>query len=116
MHGLRRPETAPALNLRPEAKPLSYQPRPIPTAGVPLSPEVLDLTEELARNAHDIWAQQRLADGWKYGPRRNDATKEHPCLVPYEQLPESEKAYDRNAALETLRAIIALGYRVVKAS
>jgi len=68
----------------------------------------------LARNAHDIWARQRLADGWRFGPRRDDAKKEHPCLVPYEDLPESEKVYDRSAAMETLKAILALGYRIMK--
>jgi len=91
-----------------------YEPEPIPTGGVKLSPEILELTERLAKNAHDIWARQRLADGWNYGPHRDDAAKEHPCLVPYENLPESEKQYDRNAALETLKAVLALGYCIEK--
>src|SRR5437870_1347323 len=60
----------------------------------------------------DLCAQQRLADGWTYGPRRDDSAKKHPCLVPYEELPESEKEYDRHAALGTLKAILALGYRI----
>jgi ryanodine receptor 2 len=93
---------------------MTYQPQPIDTAGVTLPGELLLLTERLAEHAHDVWARQRLADGWTYGPQREDARKEHPCLVPYDQLPESEKQYDRNAALETLKAILALGYRVVK--
>ncbi len=91
-----------------------YNPEPIPTGGVSLSPEVLQLTERLAKNTHDTWARQRLADGWKYGPRRDDAAKEHPCLVPYEDLPESEKQYDRCTALETLKAVLVLGYRIEK--
>jgi len=69
----------------------------------------------LAKNSHDIWANQRLKEGWKYGPGRNDDLKEHPCLVPYEELPESEKEYDRNAAIMTLKAITALGYKIIKA-
>jgi hypothetical protein len=89
-----------------------YRPEPIPTADVQLTPEILHLTELLARNAHDHWARQRLADGWVYGARRDDGRKEHPCLIPYEDLPESEKEYDRAAALETLRAVLALGYRI----
>lgn len=68
-----------------------YEPEPIPTGGVQVSPEILELSEHLARNAHDIWARQRLADGWNSGPGRDDAAKEHPCLVPYKDLPESEK-------------------------
>ncbi len=93
-----------------------YEPEPIPTGGVQLSPEILELTERLAKNAHDIWALQRLADGWSHGQRRDDAAKEHPCLIRYEDLPESEKQYDRNAALETLKAVLALGYRIEKSA
>jgi hypothetical protein len=76
----------------------------------------LELTERLAENAHDIWAQQRLTEGWTYGPERNDKQKNHPCLIPYADLPDSEKQYDRNAALETLKAIVALGYRIERES
>jgi len=67
----------------------------------------------LAENAHDVWAKQRLADGWRYGPTRSDNKKEHPCLIPYGELPESEKEYDRTMAAATLKAVIALGYRIV---
>lgn len=93
---------------------MSYQPRPIDTSTVTLTDEILELTELLAENAHDIWARQRMAEGWQYGPERNDERKEHPDLVPYGQLPDSEKEYDRSAALETLKAIVALGYLIVK--
>jgi hypothetical protein len=91
---------------------MTYEPVPIDTSDISLPPKVLDLTEALARNAHEIWARQRIEDGWRYGPKRDDSRKEHPCLVPYEQLPESEKQYDRNAAMQTLKAMLALGYQV----
>ncbi len=91
-----------------------YQPQGIDTARVDLSKEILALTERLAENAHDIWARQRMQDGWQYGASRNDEKKEHPCLVPYDQLPESEKQYDRQTAMESLKAIVALGYRIEK--
>ncbi|MDD5275120.1 MAG: RyR domain-containing protein [Methylovulum sp.] len=90
----------------------AYQPKPIDTSKVTLSPEVLALTEQLAENAHDLWAAQRLADGWRLGDVRDDANKLHPCLIAYAQLPESEKEYDRQAAMETLKAIVALGYEI----
>jgi hypothetical protein len=93
---------------------MNYTPRPADTSSVRLSDDVLRLTELLAKNAHEVWAQERMAQGWKYGPARSDATKEHPCLVPYEDLPESEKEFDRNTAMETLKAISAMGYRIVK--
>ena len=93
---------------------MSYDPKPIDTSGVLLPPDVAELTERLAENAHDIWAKQRLSDGWRHGPKRDDTTKEHPCLVPYGELPDSEKVYDRKMAMETLKVIQALGYRIVK--
>ena len=91
---------------------MSYIPRPIDTSGIVLTKDILDLTELLAENTHDTWAVQRLREGWCYGPKRDDARKEHPCLIPYKELPESEKEYDRNTAMETIKAIIALGYRI----
>lgn len=93
---------------------MEYRPHPISTSGVELSPEVQGLSEQLARNAHEIWARQRLTEGWKWGPRRNDAAKEHPCLIPYDDLPESEKVYDRAMVTETLKSILALGYQIEK--
>lgn len=93
---------------------MSYEPEPIDTSRIALNPEIEELTELLAKNAHDNWARQRMVEGWQYGPSRDDTRKEHPCLVPYEQLPDSEKEYDRKSAMETLKAIIALGYQVVK--
>jgi ryanodine receptor 2 len=90
----------------------TYRPAPLATSQVDLPPDVLALTEQLARHAHEVWARQRLLDGWTWGPSRDDLRKQHPCLIPYEELPESERQYDRNAALETVRAILALGYRI----
>ncbi len=93
---------------------LAYRPDPIDTSGVELSDDVLALGELLARNTHDVWARQRLADGWRYGPRRDDGRREHPDLVAYDELPESERQYDRDTALQTLKAIVALGYRITR--
>lgn len=95
---------------------LNYRPTPIDTSQVELPREVLDLTEALARNAHEIWAAQRFATGWTHGSVRDDNAKTHPCLVPYDSLPESEREFDRETALGTLKAIIALGFRIEKAA
>jgi hypothetical protein len=94
---------------------LQYQPKPIDTAHVQLAPDIQPLVERLAEHNHDLWGQQRLAGGWQYGPKRDDQSKQHPCLVPYSELPESEKDFDRNAAVGTLKAIVALGYRIERA-
>lgn len=92
----------------------SYKPAPQDTSSVELSPELIELTEVLARNTHEVWAQTRIAQGWRYGPERNDAEKLHPCLVPYEELSEEEKEYDRNTAMETIRLIVSFGYKIGK--
>jgi len=92
---------------------MKYQPRPIDTSTVRLPQELSELGESLAKNAHDVWAVQRLSEGWVYGPVRDSAKKEHPCLVPYEDLPESEKEMDRVMVAETLKCIVALGHRIV---
>ena len=92
---------------------MSYQPKPISTEGVNLPAGLLPLTERLAENAHDLWAAQRIAQGWRFGPHRDDVQKLHPCLVPYADLPDSEREYDRITALGTLKAILKLGYLIV---
>lgn len=91
-----------------------YIPKPIDTEDVVLPAELLELTEKIAENVHENWAIGRVKEGWVYGEERNDARKTTPCLVPYDQLPESEKAFDRNTALQTLKLIVALGYRIEK--
>ena len=93
---------------------MSYQPSPIDINGVILSPELQQLSERLAENTHDRWAAQRIAQGWTYGPQRDDAKKQHPCLVPYADLPDMEKEYDRITSLGTLQAILKLGYQIVQ--
>jgi len=93
---------------------MKYDPNPIDTDLVTLSPELVELTERLAEHVHDIWARQRISDGWTFGPRRDDKAKIHPCLIPYAQLPDSEKRYDRETAMQTLKAIVSLGYRIDK--
>lgn len=92
----------------------TYIPQPVDTTSVTLPEELKPLAEEMAKNVHEIWSQTRISQGWTYGPERNDAEKKHPCLVPYEELPEEEKVYDRNTSLETLRFILAEGFIINK--
>lgn len=89
-------------------------PRPADTSEVRLPEELLPLIEEMARNVHEVWAQNRMNDGWTYGVRRDDNAKKHPCLVPYEELPESEKEYDRATSQETLKLILKSGFEISK--
>lgn len=91
-----------------------YKPKPIDTKGVALPQELLELTEKIAENVHENWAAGRIAEGWMYGENRDDVKKTTPCLVPYSELSESEKEYDRNTAIQTLKLIVALGYKIEK--
>lgn len=78
-----------------------------------LPPELFAMTEQIAERIHDLWAANRRREGWRYGAHRNDLTREHPCLVPYAELPDHEKQYDRDTAFGTLRTILDLGYRIL---
>ena len=92
-----------------------YTPNPIDTTDVTLPVELVALTEQIAENVHDVWAASRIKEGWTYGETRDNAAKTTPCLVPYGDLPEVEKEYDRNTAFETLKLIYKLGYCIQKA-
>ena len=91
---------------------MSYTPKPIDVSHVTLSSELNELIERVAENVHELWAQQRMKDGWSWGPKRDDAAKQHPGLVPYSELSDSEKDYDRITTRGVLESILALGYRV----
>jgi len=91
-----------------------YIPNPIDTSDITLDEGLTALVEQMARNVHEVWAQSRISQGWTWGPQRDDTLKTHPDLVPYEDLTEVEKQYDRDTATATLKLIIKLGYNINK--
>ena len=91
-----------------------YTPHPIETNHIELPDDLLELTERIAENVHENWAANRIADGWIYGENRDNEKKTTPCLVPYSELSDEEKEYDRVTAIQTLKLIVALGYRIGK--
>lgn len=93
---------------------MTYSPNTIDTSGIRLTSDLEQLVEKLAQNNHDHWARKRIDEGWSYGQTRNDNEKTHPDLVPYDQLSEAEKEYDRKTIVEALKVIVALGYEVKK--
>ncbi|MGM9840837.1 MAG: RyR domain-containing protein [Candidatus Limisoma sp.] len=93
---------------------MEYTPKPIDTSAVELPAELEPLVEQMAKNVHEVWAQKRMEEGWRYGEKRDDELRLHPCLVSYEQLPEIEKEYDRSTALGTLKLIMKLGFSIEK--
>ena len=91
-----------------------YTPAPIDVSDADLPEALTDLTEVLAKNTHEVWSEGRMKEGWVYGPERDDKRKKHPCLIPYDDLPKSEKDCDRATALNTLKLIVKLGYKIEK--
>ena len=92
----------------------TYTPQPIDTTSVELPEELEQLVEQMSKNVHEVWSETRIRQGWKYGEQRNDELKTHPCLIPYEDLPEDEKEYDRNTSIGTLKLIMKLGFVIHK--
>ena len=91
-----------------------YKPKPIDTKDIILPTELNNLIEEMSKNVHEVWAETRISQGWTYGEERNDTEKKHPCLVPYEELSEEEKEYDRNTSVETIKLILKLGFKITR--
>ena len=92
----------------------TYTPHSIDTNDVVLPEELVQLSEQIAENVHEVWAKSRMKEGWTYGEQCDDKKKQTPCLVPYNELPEEEKEYDRNTSQETLKVILKLGFNISK--
>lgn len=91
-----------------------YIPEPMDLSLVDLPESLIQLSERIAENVHEVWAKARIDEGWTYGEKRDDIHKKHPCLVPYDELPEEEKEYDRNTAMNTIKMVKKLGFRIEK--
>ena len=96
------------------AKTKSYPPNPINSDDVILHKEIEELVESLAEQVHENGSLERINDGWMYGSQRNDEKKTTPCLIPYNELPDSEKEYDRITAIQTLKFILKQGFKISK--
>lgn len=95
---------------------MKYKPNPVDTKSVDLPEGLKPLVEEMSKNVHEVWAATRISQGWTYGKERNDEKKKHPCLMPYEELSEEEKEYDRNTSIETIKLILKLGFKITRDS
>ncbi len=92
----------------------SYRPSPLDLSDVPLPDSLMELTEAIAENTHEVWSLSRMSEGWAYGPERDDAHLKHPDLLPYSDLTEGEKEYDRATAMNAIKLIVKLGYKIEK--
>ncbi len=92
----------------------NYIPEPVDLSNIELPKELLELADAISKNVHEVWALGRMGEGWTWGPVRDDSRRETPCLVPYEELSDEEKAYDWNTAASTLKLIMSLGFEIKK--
>ena len=91
-----------------------YKPHPINVDSIPLDGDLEELQEAIAENAHNVWAEERIKQGWTYGLEFDDEKKQDPCLKPFTSLPESEKEYDRLTAFNTIKLVKKLGFEITK--
>lgn len=92
---------------------MQYKPSPIAFDSEELPAEISCALDWIGEQVHERWAEKRMLEGWVYGPQYDGDKKHHPCLIPYDQLPESEKEYDRSTARQTIQLLLHAGYRIL---
>ncbi|MBO4761043.1 MAG: Ryanodine receptor Ryr [Bacteroidales bacterium] len=92
----------------------AYKPAPADLSDVTLPASLTELTEEIAENTHEVWSANRMAEGWTWGPVRDDAKLQHPNLLPYSELAEADKDYDRATAMNAIKLIVKMGFKIDK--
>src|SRR5690348_12682166 len=96
----------------PDGSPPGYTPAPFDISDVELDGSTAALVERLAANIHDVWARERMDEGWTFGPARDDVARFHPSLVPFDALPEAEKDIDRAVVRNALLPLLKLGFTI----
>uniref|UniRef100_A0A3B5LUF7 Uncharacterized protein n=1 Tax=Xiphophorus couchianus TaxID=32473 RepID=A0A3B5LUF7_9TELE len=92
----------------------SFIPTPVETSQVVMPPHLEKVRDKLAENIHELWGMNKIELGWTYGKIRDDNKRQHPCLVDFCKLPETEKNYNLQMSTETLKTLLALGCRIVQ--
>ncbi|XP_072301849.1 ryanodine receptor 3 isoform X1 [Eucyclogobius newberryi] len=92
----------------------SFIPMPVDTTQVVLPPLLDNVRDKLAENIHELWAMNKIELGWMYGKVRDDNKRQHPCLVDFLKLPETERNYNLQMSSETLKTLLALGCHVAQ--
>uniref|UniRef100_A0A8C9X3E5 Ryanodine receptor 3 n=1 Tax=Sander lucioperca TaxID=283035 RepID=A0A8C9X3E5_SANLU len=90
----------------------SFIPTPVDTSQIVLPPHLDNVRDKLAENIHELWGMNKIELGWTYGKVRDDNKRQHPCLVDFSKLPETERNYNVQMSSETLKTLLALGCHV----
>uniref|UniRef100_H3AWQ1 MIR domain-containing protein n=1 Tax=Latimeria chalumnae TaxID=7897 RepID=H3AWQ1_LATCH len=92
----------------------SFIPSPVDTSQIVLPPNLEKIRDRLAENIHELWGMNKIELGWTYGKVRDDNKRQHPCLVDFSKLPETEKNYNLQMSTETLKTLLAIGCHIVQ--
>nr|QCQ29110.1 ryanodine receptor [Spodoptera frugiperda] len=89
-----------------------YKPAPLDLSAVTLTPKMDELVDQLAENTHNLWARERIQQGWTYGLNEDPDMHRSPHLVPYPKVDDAIKKANRDTASETVRTLLVYGYNL----
>ena len=87
-----------------------YKPAPLDLSAIELNVKMEELVDQLAENTHNVWAKERISQGWTYGLNEDVEKRRSPHLVHYANVDEAIKVANRNTASETVRTLLVYGY------
>ncbi|XDC62019.1 hypothetical protein R6Z07M_013201 [Ovis aries] len=89
-----------------------YKPAPLDLSHVRLTPAQTTLVDRLAENGHNVWARDRVAQGWSYSAVQDIPARRNPRLVPYRLLDEATKRSNRDSLCQAVRTLLGYGYNI----
>jgi len=87
-----------------------YKPAPLDLSAIELNPKTEELVDKLAENTHNVWARERITQGWTYGLSEDTEARRSPHLVQYGDVDDAIKVANRAAASETVKTLLVYGY------
>uniref|UniRef100_F7EDI7 Ryanodine receptor 2 n=1 Tax=Callithrix jacchus TaxID=9483 RepID=F7EDI7_CALJA len=89
-----------------------YKPAPMDLSFIKLTPSQEAMVDKLAENAHNVWARDRIRQGWTYGIQQDVKNRRNPRLVPYTLLDDRTKKSNKDSLREAVRTLLGYGYNL----
>ncbi|XP_032911632.1 ryanodine receptor 2 isoform X12 [Catharus ustulatus] len=89
-----------------------YKPAPMDLSFIKLTPSQEAMVDKLAENAHNVWARDRIRQGWTYGIQQDVKNRRNPRLVPYALLDDRTKKSNKDSLREAVRTLLGYGYNL----
>uniref|UniRef100_A0A4W6FE05 Ryanodine receptor 2 n=1 Tax=Lates calcarifer TaxID=8187 RepID=A0A4W6FE05_LATCA len=89
-----------------------YKPAPLDLSHIKLTSTQEAMVDKLAENAHNVWARDRIHQGWTYGIQQDVKNRRNPRLVPYTLLDERTKKSNKDSLREAVRTLLGYGYNL----